>query len=211
MGPVAMLRPPPGTSSQTQPDGRPVYSVFALRLGQRGIAPLGARPLDEPRRQARRPALQHPLDRVPLVPREPPVGPRDRPCGAALLLSGHAVLRSPGAGRSGPQGIGFPHSSAHVRMNVGGVRMKLIIKGQLVPAINYPWHTCAKACWCYTCNCCFRAGWNSPLAVNRAVPQGRRGAGEVPAAEPMSPRPVCALVRMPAELVRSQYQRLESG
>ena len=34
MGPVAMLRPPPGTSSQTQPDGRSVYSVFALRLGQ---------------------------------------------------------------------------------------------------------------------------------------------------------------------------------
>lgn len=79
------------------------------------------------------------------------------------------------------------------------------------PTINYPWHTCAKACWCYTCNCCFRAGWNSPLAVNRAVPNGRRGAGKVPATEPMSPRPVCALVRMPAELVRSQYQRLESG
>ena len=77
---------------------------------------------------ARRPALQHPLDRVPLVPREPSVGPRDRPCGAAFLLSGHAVLRSPGAGRSGPQGIGFPHSSAHVRMNVGGVRIKSIIK-----------------------------------------------------------------------------------
>ena len=51
MGPVAMLRPPPGTSSQTQPDGRSVYSVFPSRLGQRGIAPLGARPLDEPRRQ----------------------------------------------------------------------------------------------------------------------------------------------------------------
>lgn len=46
-----MLRPPPGTSSQTQPDGRSVYSVFPSRLGQRGIAPLGARPLDEPRRQ----------------------------------------------------------------------------------------------------------------------------------------------------------------
>ena len=45
MGPVAMLRPPPGTSSQTQPDGRSVYSIFALRLGQRGIAPLCARPL----------------------------------------------------------------------------------------------------------------------------------------------------------------------
>ena len=28
MGPGAMLRPPPGTSSQTQPDGRSVYSVF---------------------------------------------------------------------------------------------------------------------------------------------------------------------------------------
>lgn len=82
---------------------------------------------------------------------------------------------------------------------------------QLVPAINYPWHTCAKAYWCYTCNCCFRAGWNSPLVVNRAVPRGYRGAGKVPAVEPMSPRPVCALVRMPAELVRSQYQRLESG
>ena len=51
MGPVAMLRPPPGTSSQTQPDGRSAYSVFALRLGQRGIAPLCARPLDESRRQ----------------------------------------------------------------------------------------------------------------------------------------------------------------
>lgn len=82
---------------------------------------------------------------------------------------------------------------------------------QLVPAINYPWHTCAKTCPCYTGNCCFRAGWNSPLAVNRAVSKGRRGAGEMPASEPMSPRPVCALVRMPAELVRSQYQRLESG
>ena len=51
IGPVAMLRPPPGISSQTQPDGRSVYSVFPSRLGQRGIAPLGARPLDEPRRQ----------------------------------------------------------------------------------------------------------------------------------------------------------------
>ena len=51
MGPVAMLRPPPGISSQTQPDGRSVYSVFPSRLGQRGIAPLCARPLDESRRQ----------------------------------------------------------------------------------------------------------------------------------------------------------------
>lgn len=79
------------------------------------------------------------------------------------------------------------------------------------PTTNYPWHTCAKAYWCYTCNCCFRAGWNSPLAVNRAVPKGYRGAGEASATEPMSPRPVRVLVRMPAELVRSQYQRLESG
>ena len=82
---------------------------------------------------------------------------------------------------------------------------------QLIPATNYPWHTCANDCSCYTCNCCFRAGWNSPLAVNRAVSKGRRGAGEIPVTEPMSPRPVCALVRMPAELVRFQYQRLESG
>ncbi len=51
MGPVAMLRPPPGASSQTQPDGRSVYSVFPSRLGQRGIAPFRARPLDEPRRE----------------------------------------------------------------------------------------------------------------------------------------------------------------
>ena len=79
------------------------------------------------------------------------------------------------------------------------------------PTINYPWHTCVKTCSCYTCNCCFRAGWNSPLAVNRAVPKGCRGAGEASATEPMSPRPVCALVRMPAELVRFQCQRLESG
>ena len=65
------------------------------------------RPAQLPRNlPARGPALQHPLDRVPLVPREPAVGPRDRPRGAlpALsALSGHDVLRSPGAGRSGPQ------------------------------------------------------------------------------------------------------------
>ena len=85
------------------------------------------------------------------------------------------------------------------------------ISGAFPPARNYPWHTCAKAYWCYTCNCCFRAGWNSPLAVNRAVPKGCRGAGEASATGPMSPRPVRVLVRMPAELVRSQYQRLESG
>ena len=57
----------------------------------------------------------------------------------------------------------------------------------------------------------FQGGVKFPTGGNRAVSKGRRGAGEVPAAEPMSPRPVCALVRMPAELVKSQYQRLESG
>ena len=41
----------------------------------------------------------------------------------------------------------------------------------------------------------------------KGVPWRRRGA----CAEPMSPRPVRVLVRMPAELVRFQYQRLESG
>ena len=51
MGPVAMLRPPPDTASQTQSDVRSAYSVFPSRLGQRGIAPLGARRLYEPRRQ----------------------------------------------------------------------------------------------------------------------------------------------------------------
>ena len=89
------------------------------------------------------------------------------------------------------------------------MKLTMRVEGSLL--INYPWRTCTFPPSCYTFPCCFRAGWNSPLAVNRAVPKGRRGAGEVPAAEPMSPRPVCALVRMPAELVRSQYQRLESG
>ena len=42
MGPVAMLRPPFGTSSQTQPDGRSAYSVIPFRLGQR-TSPLSAR------------------------------------------------------------------------------------------------------------------------------------------------------------------------
>ncbi len=78
---------------------------------------------------------------------------------------------------------------------------------QLIPTTNYPRHTCANDCSCYTCKCCFRAGWNSPLAVNRAVPKGCRGAGEASATEPMSPRPERVLVRMPAELVRFQYQR----
>ena len=51
MSPVAMPRPPSGTSSQTQPDGRSVYSVFPFRPGQRGIAPFLARPPYQPRRQ----------------------------------------------------------------------------------------------------------------------------------------------------------------
>ena len=60
---------------------------------------------------------------------EPAVGPRGRLLGTLFLLSGHAALRSPEADRSGSQGIGLPHSSVHVRMNVGSVRMKLIIRG----------------------------------------------------------------------------------
>ena len=49
---------------------------------------------------------------------------------------------------------------------------------QLIPTINYPRHTCTNIRSCYTFPCCFRAGWNSPLAVNWAVPKGCRGAGE---------------------------------
>lgn len=51
MGPVAMLRQPLGSASQTQPNGtvRPIPSSEAL--GQRGIAPLGARPRDKARRE----------------------------------------------------------------------------------------------------------------------------------------------------------------
>ena len=81
---------------------------------------------------ARGPSLQHPLERVPLVPGEPAVGPRGRLPGPLLPLSGHAVLRSHGAGMSGPQGIGFPYSSIHVRMNMGSVQMKLPIKEPLL-------------------------------------------------------------------------------
>lgn len=131
------------------------------------------------------------------------------------------ALRSAGGGGRGCGGCVsrslFRGSAAKGALLWGGWRTWLL--RQLVPTaflerfpiINYPRHTCANTCSCYTCNCCFRAGWNSPLAVNRAVSKGRRGAGKMPAAEPMSPRPVCALVRMPAELVRFQYQRLESG
>ena len=134
--PVAAARPRRQARAGRRQVGRAVDALAAPGLRRRHEPVrrhLGAhrrgRPAQLPRDlPARRPALQHPLDRVPLVPREPPVGPRDRPRGATFLLSGHAVLRSPGAGRSGPQGIGFPHSSAHVRMNVGGVRIKSIIK-----------------------------------------------------------------------------------
>ena len=106
----------------------PLEEVIRAKAQLPGMTRRG-RPAQLPRDlPARGPALQHPLDRVPLVPGEPAVGPRGRLLGSLFLLSGHAVLRSPGAGRSGPQGIGFPHSSAHVRMNVGGVRIKSIIK-----------------------------------------------------------------------------------
>lgn len=82
---------------------------------------------------------------------------------------------------------------------------------QLALARNYPWRTCTSLPSCYTCNCCFRAGVEFPTGGKSAVPKVCRGAGEASATEPMSPRPVRVLVRMPAELVRSQYQRLESG
>ncbi len=136
---VAAARPRGQARAGRRQVGGGVHPLAAPWLGRRDEPVrrhLGAhrrgRPAQLPRDlPARGPALQHPLDRVPLVPREPAVGPRDRLLGTLLPLSGHDVLRSPGAGRSGPQGIGFPHSSAHVRMNVGSVRMKLIIK---VPA-----------------------------------------------------------------------------
>ena len=133
---VAAARPRGQARAGRRQVGGGVDALAAPVLGRRHEPVrrhLGAhrrgRPAQLPRDlPARGPALQHPLDRVPLVPREPPVGPLGRLLVTLLPLSGHAVLRSPGAGRSGPQGIGFPHSSAHVRMNVGGVRMKLIIK-----------------------------------------------------------------------------------
>ena len=136
---VAAARPRRQARAGRRQVGAGAHALAAPGLGRRDEPVrrhLGAhrrgRPAQLPRDlPARGPALQHPLDRVPLVPGEPAVGPRDRPRGAlpALpALSGHDVLRSPGAGRSGPQGIGFPHSSVHVRMNVGGVRMKSIIK-----------------------------------------------------------------------------------
>ena len=134
--PVAAARPRRQARAGRRQVGGGVHALAAPGLRRRHEPVrrhLGAhrrgRPAQLPRDlPARGPALQHPLDRVPLVPREPSVGPRGRLRGALLPLSGHAVLRSSGAGRSGPQGIGFPHSSVHVRMNVGSVRMKLIIK-----------------------------------------------------------------------------------
>lgn len=58
----------------------------------------------------------------------------------------------------------------------------------------------------------FQGGVEFPTGGNSGGVKGTPWrAGEVSATEPMSPRPVCALVRMPAELVRFQYQRLESG
>ena len=133
---VAAARPRRQARAGRRQVGVGAHALAAPGLGRRHEPVrrhLGAhrrgRPAQLPRDlPARGPALQHPLDRVPLVPGEPSVGPRGRLLGTPLPLSGHAVLRSPGAGRSGPQGIGFPHSSAHVRMNVGGVRMKSIIK-----------------------------------------------------------------------------------
>ena len=135
---VAAARPRGQARAGRRQVGGGVHSL-AAPLPRRGHEPVRrhlrahrrGRPAQLPRDlPARGPSLQHPLERVPLVPGEPAVGPRGRLPGPLLPLSGHAVLRSPGAGRSGPQGIGFPHSSVHVRMNVGSVRMKLPIKAQ---------------------------------------------------------------------------------
>ena len=57
----------------------------------------------------------------------------------------------------------------------------------------------------------FQGGVEFPTGGKSGGAKRRRGAGEASATEPMSPRPERVLVRMPAELVRSQYQRLESG
>lgn len=137
----------------------------------------------------------------------PERNPRHAPGSPAFtaLRSAWAEIVADGDTCPGRCFAALPRKARHFGM--GGTWMLR----QLIPATNYPRHTCASDCSCYTCNCCFRAGWNSPLAVNRAVPKGCRGAGEASATEPMSPRPVRVLVRMPAELVRSQYQRLESG
>ena len=57
----------------------------------------------------------------------------------------------------------------------------------------------------------FQGGVEFPTGGKLGGAKRRRGAGEASATEPMSPRPVRVLVRMQAELVKSQYQRLESG
>ena len=57
----------------------------------------------------------------------------------------------------------------------------------------------------------FQGGVEFPTGGKSGGAKGVSWPGVVPVAEPMSPRPVYALVRMPAELVRTQYQRLESG
>ena len=142
--PVAAARPRGQARACRRQVGGGVHAL-AAPLPRRGHEPVRrhlrahrrGRPAQLPRYPpARGPSLQHPLDRVPLVPGEPAVGPRGRLPGPLLPLSGHVVLRSPGAGRSGPQGIGFPHSSVHVRMNVGGVRMKSPIKASIASAAS---------------------------------------------------------------------------
>lgn len=110
---------------------------FAFRLGQRGIAPLGAPPPNEPRRQfeitERQVRWGEPVEPEPgAIGQQLPyldvvslanvwTGPSRRRAGGTRSLA-H------GSGRSGTQGLGFPHSSVHVRINVGGLRRKLIIK-----------------------------------------------------------------------------------
>ncbi len=138
--PVAAARPRGQARAGRRQVGGGVHALaapFPRRHQEPERRHLGAhrrgRPAQLPRDlPARGPALQHPLNRAPLVPGEPAVGPRGRFTGPRLSFCGHAVLRSPRAGRSGPQGIGFPHSSVHIRMNEGSVRMKLPIKDQRI-------------------------------------------------------------------------------
>ena len=56
-------------------------------------------------------ALEHPLDRVPLVPREPPVRPPGR------LRSGHFSISSIAVGDSGPSGVAYPDSRLRTQRN----------------------------------------------------------------------------------------------
>ena len=151
---VAAARPRRQARAGRRQVGAGVDALAAPGLGRRDEPVrrhLGAhrrgRPAQLPRDlPARGPALQHPLDRVPLVPGEPAVGPRGRLRGTLLPLSGHAVLRSPGAGRSGPQGIGFPNLSVYVRMNAGGVRMKLYSRKETDPLSHSVRVICRYAC-----------------------------------------------------------------